>query len=94
MYHKETAINSTMGFNEIQNFVNDYAEEIGTNLNAGEIVSLFLFASLGGFVLFVLSHLFLWILKVFLGIYWILYCILLAYSLIRVVHNKLRRKNR
>ena len=83
-----------MDFNEIQNLINEAVEYICTNLNAGEIVSLFLFGPLGGFVLFVLSHLFLWILKVFLGIYWILYCILLAYFLIRVVHNKLRRKNR
>ena len=88
MYHKETAINSTMGFNEIQNFVNDYAEEIGTNPNAGEIVSLFLAAFLLGFVLFVLSHT-----LGFLGNFWKFYCIVIVCILIRVVINKLKESS-
>ena len=80
-----------MEINEINNTINDYLEEIDTNLDVGEIISLLMVAIVLEILLFRTSQTLPWFLQGFLGIHWKFHCILLACILIRKVLNKLRR---
>ena len=82
-----------MDINEINDMISDYLEEIGTNLGAGGIVSLFMVAIVLEILFFRTSHTLPWFLQVFLGVIWKLSCIVVVCILIRVVINKLKESS-
>ena len=82
-----------MEINEINNTINDYLEEIDTNLDVGEIISLLMVAIVLEILLFRTSQTLPWFLQGFLGVIWKLYCIVVVCILIRVVINKLKESS-